>query len=266
MNSIDKSELSAALKTQWLGRRFEVYQSIESTNTRLIEMAKVQAPSGTMILAEYQSSGKGRLGRRWDAPAGSSLLFSLLFRPDWPADRAQWLMMIASLSVVQAIRAVTGLDIRLKWPNDIVIGDSSDWRKCGGILLEGEIDESLLKSAVVGIGINVNTPLSDLADTAPKATSLEVEAGYILPRIPLLADILRIMELRYEQASAGQSPLADWKSALINLGHKVRVSSASGDSPVEGTAVDTDELGRLLIRDHAGKIHKMAAGDVTVLG
>jgi len=265
MNPINKSELSAAMTTKWLGRHFFVYQSVDSTNTQLMEMAKKREASGTMILSEYQSSGKGRLGRKWNAPAGSSLLFSLLFRPHWPEDRAQWLMMIAGLSAIRAINLATGLDFRLKWPNDIVIGEKPPWRKCGGMLLEGDFHDSVLRSAVVGIGINVNIPPSGLADTAPQATSLEVETGLVVPRIPLLVDLLEIMEQEYEKASMGKSPLSEWRTALINMGQIVQVSAAGGDTVVEGTAIDTDELGRLLVRDVSGKVHKLAAGDVTVL-
>jgi BirA family biotin operon repressor/biotin-[acetyl-CoA-carboxylase] ligase len=218
-----------------------------------------------MVLTEYQSSGKGRLGRKWNAPTGTSLLFSLLFRPGWPVEQAQWLMMIAGLSATEAIREVTGVEVRLKWPNDIVAGDKPPWRKCGGILLEGDIQDSVLRSAVVGLGINVNIAPALLPQTAINATSILAESGRAIDRVDLLASFLKIIERRYENASDGHAPSAEWRSALINIDRTVRVEYVDAGDSVEGIAVDTDSLGRLLVRDSSGNIHKLAAGDVTIL-
>lgn len=217
-----------------------------------------------MVLAEHQSSGRGRQGRQWHAPAGSSLLFSLLFRPNWPAERVQWLMMIASLTAIEAIKLETGLDLRIKWPNDLVMGNRPALRKCGGILMEGDIQDSTVRSAVVGVGINVNIPSAQLAETAAQATSLQVEAGITVPRLPLLATYLQIMEQKHEAISAGHSPIPEWRSALVNIGQTVRAEISGVRASIEGIAVDTDTMGRLIVRDSSGKIHKITAADVTV--
>ncbi len=261
---LSKSALSLAIKTRWLGRLFYMFHTIDSTNTRLKTMATQGEPEGTMVLAEHQSSGRGRLGRQWHAPAGSSLLFSLLFRPDWPTEHTQWLMMIASVTAIETIKLVTGLDLRIKWPNDIVIGDQPPWRKCGGILMEGDFQGSALRSVVIGVGINVNIPTSQLAESAFPATSLQVETGQTVPRLPLLVTYLQIMEQKYEAISAGHSPMLEWRSTLVNIGQTVRAEIEGVGAPIEGIAVDTDVMGRLLVRDSSGKIHKITAADVTV--
>jgi BirA family biotin operon repressor/biotin-[acetyl-CoA-carboxylase] ligase len=259
-----RSALSQVLETRWLGRHFHIYSSIDSTNTALKTMASQGEPTGTMVLTDHQSSGRGRLGRQWHAPAGSSLLFSLLFRPAWSGERAQWLMMIASLSALEAIRIETGLDLRIKWPNDIVSGGQPPWRKCGGILLESDFQDSVLRSAVVGIGINLNIAESQLEKNTFSATSLQVETGRTVPRLPLLARLLRIMEEKYEAISAGYSPIGQWKNRLVNIGQSVRVEVPGTGKLIEGVAVDTDEMGRLLVRDHSGKMHEITAADVTL--
>ena len=259
-----ESALSSTIKTRWLGRHFYLFQTIDSTNTRLKTMSTQEEPAGTMVLAEHQSSGRGRLGRQWHAPAGSSLLFSLLFRPAWPAERVQWLMMIASLTAIEAIKQETGIALRIKWPNDLVMGNRPEWRKCGGILMEGDIEGSTVRSAIVGVGINVNIPSAQLAKTATQATSLQAETGRTVPRLPLLVTYLQIMEQRYEAISAGHSPIVEWRSALVNIGQTVRAEISGGGDSIEGIAVDTDTMGRLLVRDSSGKIHKITAADVTV--
>jgi BirA family biotin operon repressor/biotin-[acetyl-CoA-carboxylase] ligase len=265
IEAIDKSNLANALTTQWLGRRFHLFETIVSTNSELSQLASGGEPQGTMVIAEYQSSGKGRLGRKWEAPANTSLLFSLLFRPQWPVEQAQWLMMIAGLAAIDAIRYVTGIEVRLKWPNDIVRGATSPWRKCGGILLEGDIQDSVLRSAVVGVGINVNIAPAQLPKTAINATSIQAESGRTIDRTDLLVSFLEIMERRYEEVSAGNEPSAEWRSALINIDRTVRAEYVAAGGSLEGIAIDTDSLGRLLVRDSSGIIHKLAAGDVTIL-
>ena len=262
---ISESDLAKALTTRWVGRRFHLFETIDSTNSKLSQMALSGEPEGTLVLAEYQSLGKGRLGRKWIAPAGTSLLISLLLRPQWPVEQAQWLMMIAGLSAVEAIREVTDVEVRLKWPNDIVMGDTPPWRKCGGILLEGDIQDTMLRSAVVGLGINVNISPALLSQSAINATSILAEAGRTIDRMDLLVSILNIIERRYEDASSGHAPSAEWRSALINIDRMVRAEYVDAGDPVEGIAVDTDSLGSLLVRDSSGKIHRLAAGDVTIL-
>ena len=117
------------LGTRWLGRTLHFFPVVASTNEVLYELALAGAPAGSMVLADFQTAGKGRLGRRWEAPAGSSLLFSLLFRPGWPAAQAAWLTMMAGLATAEAVAGLTGVVVGLKWPNDVMIHTADGWRK-----------------------------------------------------------------------------------------------------------------------------------------
>jgi BirA family biotin operon repressor/biotin-[acetyl-CoA-carboxylase] ligase len=261
---LDKTAILGALKTNWIGHRLHVYQTVSSTNTLLKEMAANGEPTGTMVIADHQSTGRGRQGKYWRAPAGSSLLFSLLFRPGWPATQAQWLMMIAGLAVAESLRADTELNVHLKWPNDIVLGDNLPWRKCGGLLLETEFEGSVLVRAILGIGINVNIPPADLSELPENATSLQVETGGAIRRLPLLADIILRLESLYNTASQGHSPLTRWKALLVDFGYPVRAQVTGADRAIEGIAIDTDSWGRMLIRDSEGNIHTFAAGEVSL--
>ena len=257
--------VSRALRSQWLGHRFQLHESVGSTNDILAKLAAAGEREGSIVIANYQISGKGRLGRSWSAPAGSSLLFSVLFRPNWPVEQVQWLTMMAGISAADAINAVTGLDTNLKWPNDIVVNDTYPWRKCGGILVEGDIDGSLLRTAVVGVGINVNIERDELAELAPNATSLQAELGRTIKRLDLLASILLNLEDLYSDAQQGDAPLTRWKSMLVNLGRDVYANFTGSGAALKGTAIDVDDSGRLLVRDSMGNIHRVAAGDVTIV-
>lgn len=223
-------------------------------------MADKGAPAGTLLLTDYQAAGKGRFDRRWEAPPTTSLLLSLLFRPGWPARQAPWLTMCAGLAVVDAVESETGLRAGLKWPNDVMLKTDSGWRKIGGLLLETELEDDHLQLAVLGIGLNVNIPLEQLP--APGATSLLAAGGQTTPRLPLLAALLEHLERRYEAADQGESPQPAWDRRLITRGQQVQVSG--GRETVEGIAEGTDEWGRLLVRDDEGRVHALAAGDVTL--
>lgn len=256
--------VEAALKTQWLGRTLHYFPTVTSTNYLLADLARRGAPAGTVILSDYQRQGKGRLGRRWLAPAGTSLLFSLLLRPNWPAERAGWITMLAGLSAVRAIRSATGLAIGLKWPNDLILPARNEWRKVGGLLLEGQFADDRLSSAILGIGINVNVQADQLPVTDPPATSLLVESGQTMQRARLLALLLQFLESAYEAADGGLSPHAEWQRHLVTLGQRVQVTWDTADQKTTGVAEGTDEWGRLLVRDGQGRLHTFSAGDVTL--
>ncbi len=265
-DELGEEAVRAALTTAWLGRAYRYAPSVDSTNDRLKALsADPGFPEGAVLLADYQSAGRGRLDRRWEAPPGAALLFSVLLRPEWPAERALWLVMLAGLAAVEAIEAVAGLPARLKWPNDVVLDQDGQWRKVGGLLLDTALSaDDRLESAILGVGLNVNTPPAALPSVSPSPTSLMIAAGRPAARRPLLAALLERLERRYEAARQGESPLPAWKARLITLGQTVVVSAAGAGQPLTGTAEDTDEWGRLLVRDAAGRLHAVAAGDVTL--
>lgn len=265
MNEIlDLNRISKALGTKWLGRSLVYKESVGSTNDLLLQMAAKGAAAGTVIVADFQTKGRGRHGRSWQAPPGTSLLFSVLFRPDWPAERSPWLTMIAGLAAAEAVAAETGLLARLKWPNDIVVKSGGRWRKLGGMLLDGNFADARLRTAVLGTGLNVNIAPDELPESATPATSLSAETGWLVSREKLLARILNGLEKRYLGMEMGHSPWLAWNESLVTLGREVRISGAKHPEAVEGVAEATDEWGRLLVRDPAGRLHKVSAGEVTL--
>lgn len=237
-----------------------------STNERLKEMASDGAAEGTLVLSEYQSHGRGRLSRSWIAPKGSSLLFSLLFRPEWSVNQANWLVMMAGLAAKESIKSVLGLNVQLKWPNDILVTIENKGHKAAGLLLELMSTEDEITAAILGIGINVNNESVELSEAPMPAASLRDALGHPVHRLPILIKFLELMEGRYDAAKRGESPQADWEKALVTIGAEVAVSNVGSDSTVSGQAIGTDRFGRLLVRDKYSTIHNISAGDVTLRG
>jgi BirA family biotin operon repressor/biotin-[acetyl-CoA-carboxylase] ligase len=247
------------LDTDLLGRSLVYWPEVGSTSQEALRLARAGAPDGTLAITDYQTSGRGRLDRRWEAPPGSSLLLSLVFRPPLVARQLQQLTMICSLAVVDAVEAETGLKLALKWPNDVVVGSA----KLGGILTEVELDGDQVDFAVVGIGLNVNLDPEQLpGDLLLPATSLSQLRGADVPRLPLLCALLRVMETRYLALKAGHVPHDEWARRLVTLGRLVVVSM--GDTALEGMAEGVNADGALLVRRPDGRLETVVAGDVTL--
>lgn len=169
-------------------RSFRYYDEIESTNVEAKSLANSGAPEGTVVIAEAQSAGRGRLGRRWTSPAGKGLLFSAVLRPDMPMSDAHMLTLVAATATAEAIESQVSTSVKIKWPNDLFICDL----KIGGILMEvaGEQDE--VEWVILGIGLNVNTEYAELPVPLRRiATSLKVATGETVDRSDLLAALLR---------------------------------------------------------------------------
>ena len=267
MNELNETAVLATLTTRWLGITYRHFAQIGSTNDALKEAAIVEPllPAGTLFLTDYQSQGRGRFQRRWQAPPGSSLLMSLLFRPNWPPEQAQWLTMLASVAAAEAVEAATGLAIGVKWPNDLVMSIEDEWHKFSGLLLEGSLGEAgRFRYIILGMGLNVNNPAAQLPEAATPATSLLAATGQHIYRLDLLADFLQRLEIGYEQAENGQSPQPAWHKRLITIGKQVQVTHSGIGQQIRGLAEATDEWGCLLVRDGVGRLHTIAAGDVTL--
>ena len=249
----------AGLQTDIVGHRALFYPSVGSTNVIARTMAAKGAGEGLVILADEQTAGRGRLGRRWDAPAGSSILMSILFRPDLPASDANLLTMVVSLAAIDGIGEVAGLEATLKWPNDVLIGR----RKVGGVLTESSLVGDRLDYAVVGLGLNVNFDPADVAGIPPTATSLMVNLGRPVDRLALVRAILMVVDRRYRSLKAGHSPHQEWSQHLTTIGQRVRVTWSSG--VVEGITEGVNRLGGLLVRRDDGSLAEIAVGDVTML-
>ena len=273
------------LTTQVFGRNLIVLGCTGSTNDVAKGKAAQGAPEGMVVLADEQTAGRGRLGRRWVAPPGTCLLCSILFRPNLPPTQAQRLAMVCALAAADAVEDVAGLRVGLKWPNDLIVEikppssnsrpqimdhkpqissrKSHGWRKLAGVLTESGVIGERLEFIVVGIGINVNVLPGDLVGLAPDATSIRAETGQEVDRARLLAVLLAGVEVRYESLQAGESPRAEWAARLATLGQTVQV--ATPDGVIVGVAEAVDEDGALLLHTDDGAMHRFVVGDVTLV-
>lgn len=248
------------LPTRTLGRgEIVVLEETPSTNTLLREMARCGAPAGSLCLAECQTAGKGRLGRSWHSPAGQGLWLSVLLRPELSPEQTPWITFCAAMAMANAIRSVTGLEIQIKWPNDLVL----QGKKLCGILSEAVTGAKGVEGIVVGTGLNVGRNAYP-PELAHQATSLE---DHITPpqRHLLLVSYLTHLEQLVEKLEQhGIDALKEaYSRQSCTLGHFVRVT---GSVTMTGIAEALDETGALLVRDDQGELHRVLAGDVSIRG
>ncbi|HSH14014.1 MAG TPA: biotin--[acetyl-CoA-carboxylase] ligase, partial [Desulfurivibrionaceae bacterium] len=249
----------AMVASERLGDRLVSFLAVAaSTNDEALALARGGAPSGTMVVAERQSRGRGRLGREWLSPPGVGLYCSLVLRPRLdPADLPK-LTLGAGLAASRAVEAVTGLRPLLKWPNDLWL----DEKKVGGILAEARFDQAS-PVVVLGVGLNVNTG-EDLfpPELRGKVTSLLIHAGREFARSSLLAalwDEVLAMAARLEREGFA-GILADWRERDATSGRELEWLSQSGQV-VRGLSLGPDAEGLLRIRDGAGRVHEVLSGD-----
>ncbi len=250
--------ITRELPTRLIGRRVMAYPRLGSTNDEAKRLAAAGEPEGTLVIAEEQTAGRGRLQRTWWAPPGTALLMSLIFRPNLAPHQAQRLTMLCSLAICDAITETTGLAPAVKWPNDVLLHG----RKVCGILTELGIEDARLAYVVVGMGINVNVDFSGAGELARTATSLAQELGHEVSRLELLRAILVSIEGRYARLRAGESPHTEWSERLATLGQRVVVTTPTEQWRGVAAGVDTD--GALLLRDEEGVLRRILAGDVTL--
>lgn len=250
--------ITRELPTRLIGRRVVVYPRVGSTNDEAKRLAEDGAPEGTLVVADEQTAGRGRLQRTWWAPAGTALLMSLILRPDLAPHQAQRLTMLCSLAICDAIAGTTGLVPAVKWPNDVLLRG----RKVCGILTELGIEGPRLAYAVVGMGVNVNVDFGGAGELTHTATSLAQELGREVSRLELLRAILINVEERYARLRAGESPHAEWAARLATLGQRVIVTTPT--EQLSGIAEGVDADGALLLRDENGVLRHILAGDVTL--
>ncbi len=257
MDQLDIPAVRAARTSSLVGRRVVYVPSTASTNETAKVLARRRAPEGTVILTDEQTSGKGRLGRTWTSPPGSSILLSAILRP--PVSHLPKLTMMASLASARAVERSTGLDARIKWPNDVIVGG----KKAGGILIEAELSGRRPRFAVVGIGLNVNFDVRTVPEIPETATSVSLQLGRDFPRQALLLALLEELEQAYVALRAGAPIEDEWRARLETLGRWVRVTRML-NGPLEGRAEDVDAQGRLLLRLAGGELVALSEGDVSL--
>jgi BirA family biotin operon repressor/biotin-[acetyl-CoA-carboxylase] ligase len=267
-DKLDPQRIETAVDGSEFWQQLIYLEQIGSTNDVAKDLASQGAPEGTIVVCEEQTAGRGRMDRRWVAPPESSILCSILFRPNLSPGQAHRLTMLCSVAAADAVEEVTELPVRIKWPNDLIVTsrDAGDrhqaWRKLGGILTETGMTGGGLEFVVVGIGINVNVPPDLFPQLAPDATSLLAETSREFDRSALLVALLEGVELGNEQLKRGQSPREEWAARLATLGQRIRVATARGT--LEGVAETVDADGALLLRTDDGDVHRLVAGDVTL--
>lgn len=251
-------EILHGLTTKTFGRNIIAHDSVDSTMDEAFHLGMDGAVEGTIICAETQTKGRGRLGRSWMSPKGKGIYFSLILRPRLSPNQMPQLTLMAAVSIAQAIKKNVGVAVAIKWPNDLLI----DGKKVAGILTELRAEVDQMKFVVLGVGINVNSSASQLIETA---TSLKTSSGNTIDRVELLQEVLSHLERWYQSIHKGDfsKVLAVWRELSCTLHQRVRVTDGYG--AIEGVAVDLDHDGALLIKQDDGKIIRRLAGDVIQL-
>lgn len=228
-----------------------------STNDLAKELGRQGAPEGTLVVAEAQDAGRGRLGRSWASPAGVGLYASLILRPLQPPAELPRLTLTAAVAAARALERTVGVSPGIKWPNDLLLHG----RKLAGILTELETEAERIRYVVVGLGLNVNTPAfpPELADTA---TSFFLTTGRTHSRLALLRAWLEDFEALYELFLSRRFPeiLAQWQARTVTLGRPARVRQ--GEQEICGLAVGVDPEGALLLQVAGGEIVRVTSGEL----
>lgn len=254
-------DLHSRLGSCDLAREIVVFTETASTNDSAMQRGRQGAGGGLVIFAERQTAGRGRFGRAWASASHRGLWFSLLLRPTLPYSAWPRLTTWAAVSLAAAIENSLGLPAAIKWPNDIYLSG----RKIAGILAESGVDVNGQPFAVVGIGVNVNQNPADFPpELAGKAASLSMVTGRFIDRPTFAANLLRELDTRLPQlASAFSELIAEASRRSLLLGRWVQVQS--GHSIIEGRAEELDADGQLLLRGNDGALHRLSAGEVTII-
>lgn len=232
----------------------QIVEELESTNSRVTELARGGAPAGTVVVTEWQTAGRGRLDRVWTVPPRSAVTFSVLLRPDLPAADWPWLPLFAGY-VVKTALAPRAAGIGLKWPNDVLVGE--DGHKLCGILVE-RVETPDGPAAVLGIGVNADQTADELP--VPTATSLRIIAGEPVDRTAVLAELLATFEASLPMLHDLDALRTAYAEQCVTVGRAVRVHLPAG-APLVGAAIGLDDSGRLLVDGPEGVV-AVGAGDV----
>jgi BirA family biotin operon repressor/biotin-[acetyl-CoA-carboxylase] ligase len=253
------AELKWNLSTNFIGSQIYSYRMVESTNDIAYDLASKGAKEGTVITAEGQTRGKGRMGRNWISPPGKGIYISFVLRPQILPQETPKITLLASVACAEAIRAQTGLLALIRWPNDVLVNE----KKVCGILTEMNAELDRVNFLILGIGINVN---ADLKDLPLQAGSLAQLSGKEISRLELTRELLRQLEhfyLLFKESSDFTEILKSWERLSAVNGRRVNVICQ--ERKVEGLVTGIDESGALILRLDNGLQERILAGDVVLL-
>lgn len=257
------AEIQEGLDTKIFGTREILYlRETDSTNTRAKALAAAGAPEGTMVVAETQTQGRGRKKRTWFSPLGQGIYASLILRPAIPPSEAPRITLMTAVAIAEAFLALGHSEIRIKWPNDILMNG----KKIAGVLTEISTEMDTIDYIMVGLGINVNTPLESFDETLKsQATSIFIETGKEFPRIRLVRAYLQWFEKCYARFhETGFAPIIQrWKELTDLIGQRVMVDVIG--RRYHGSVSDVDGDGVLILKDDQDRLHRIFSGDLTVI-
>jgi len=259
-NLMEPKKIKNGLRTDFIGREIHHFTKLSSTNNLAKELAMKGVKEGTIIIAETQSRGRGRVGRRWVSPKGG-IWFSTILRPQVSPKDALKLTFMTAVAVAKTVRKTFNLNAEIKWPNDVLING----RKVCGILTEMSTRGNIVDFVVIGVGINANVDVDALPEYLKgSVTSLEKEMKGEVERESFLRALLEELEHYYKmfERKGFDIILEEWKSLSSLLGAYVEILSF--DEKIEGLAIDVDQNGALIIKLKDGPIRKVMSGDVTV--
>ncbi len=257
-DQLGEAQIAPLLASGELGRKIHHFEELESTNDEAHRLAEAGALHGEVVVADFQTRGRGRRGRSWVAPRGKALTFSAVLRPAIAPARAPEITIAAAVAAAEAAREMGAASARIKWPNDV----ECKGRKIAGLLTELRAEPDRVRHAVLGVGFNVSLQMRDFPEELrPVATSLLLESGERQPRPLVCARLLEhVEEWLSLHETEGFGPVADrWRELSSTLGRRVRITGAD---PIEGDAVDLAEDGALLVRTAPGALVRVLAGDV----
>ena len=259
---LTEANIQKDLKTACVGRKIYAFGVLKTTNDYAFKLAEDGAPEGSVVIAEEQTAGKGRLGRTWYSPPGVGIWCSIILRPPlfpWEAPR---MTMVAALAAARCIHSVIGLRATLKWPNDVLIEN----RKVCGILTELCAEIDLVNFVIIGIGLNVNQQREEFPeDIQEKATSLRIECGTKISRIAVLHSLFMEFESIYGQMmEAGFSSLRREIQSLSCVIQRV-VSVRLKNRTYQGKVLDIDNQGHLVVELTNGQVEHIEAGDISLV-
>jgi BirA family biotin operon repressor/biotin-[acetyl-CoA-carboxylase] ligase len=258
-DKVTENEITIGLQTKKLGKQIIFKESTDSTQKEAHRLAQEQFKEGTVVIAEEQTSGRGRMTRAWHSPKYTGIWMSVILKPSLPPYKAPQFTLITAVAIVEAIQEVSGLQPEIKWPNDILLNG----KKITGILTELQANADQILSLIIGIGINVNQ--KDFPDELKDiATSLAIEKGEPVSRSQLVQAILKKMEHYYEvYIEEGFAEIKTrWETHAISIGKQIIARTITAD--IKGKALGITEEGVLQLQDEQGVIHNIYSADIEI--